>query len=73
METVQTEDGEAETNYPVFPVKLAEYEDGHAKEYLDALMRNHIYRFEITSIQREITVNWTVCPMDKASADITFN
>lgn len=59
----------------VFPVRMANYTNGVATSAnnLPQLLRNHIYRFEISGIGQDITVNWTVCDMDNASADIEFN
>lgn len=36
-------------------------------------LRNHIYRYEISGAGTEMKIKWSVCPMDKASTDITFN
>lgn len=59
----------------VFPVRMANYTNGVATSAnnLPQLLRNHIYRFEISGIGQDITVKWTVCDMDNASADIEFN
>lgn len=39
-----------------------------------SLLRNNIYRYEVTGINQEIQVNWHVCPMDEVTVDIpTFN
>lgn len=38
-----------------------------------SILRNHIYRYEISGVAAGISINWTVCPMDEASTDITFN
>lgn len=50
----------------VLPMRLATYKDGVAETELPYMLRNHIYRFEITKIHlgSELTVNWTVCDMD---------
>ncbi len=41
---------------------------------LPALLRNHIYRYEITGISQQVEFKWTVCPMDiPAPIGITFN
>lgn len=56
------------------PLRVAEYRDGHASsaDNLDWLLRNHVYRFEIHGIGQEINVKWTVCDMDTAESEITF-
>lgn len=50
----------------ILPMRLATYKDGIAEAELPYMLRNHIYRFEITKIHlgSELTVNWTVCDMD---------
>lgn len=42
---------------------------------LEALLRNHIYRYEITGLTGDVglTVKWTVCNMDTGTAVIVFN
>lgn len=59
----------------IFPMRMAQYDNGTTSqlETLDNLLRNHIYRFEITGIQQNLTVNWTVCEMDQATTEIVFN
>lgn len=39
------------------------------------ILRNYLYRFNIkgVTIDKNLQINWTVCPMDKASSDIEFN
>lgn len=68
-------DGLVEAESMIFPVRMAAYTNGTATSAnnLPQLLRNHIYRFEIAGIGQDITVNWTVCEMDNASADIEFN
>lgn len=58
-----------------YPLRIAQYTNGYATSAnnLDVLMRNHIYRFEITGISTTLRVRWTVCQMDKASAEIEYN
>ncbi len=58
-----------------YPVRMAKYEKGEttSANNLEELLRNHIYRFEITGIQQDLTVNWTVCEMDQATSEIEFN
>lgn len=51
----------------VLPFRLGEYENGVYKEKCAQLLRNHIYRYEVTRVNTsgQLTVNWTVCDMDK--------
>lgn len=42
-------------------------------EPVKALLRNHIYRYEVTGAGAHINIDWTICPMDKATADIEFH
>ena len=39
----------------------------------ESILRNHIYRYEISGAGTTMTIKWTVCPMTKLSADIIFN
>lgn len=50
----------------VLPVRMAKYTNGTAAsaDNFPQLLRNHIYRFEISGIGSGLTVNWTVCGMD---------
>lgn len=58
----------------LLPLRLATYtDDGNPPVNVPYLLRNHIYRFEVVAIHQDVRVNWTVCPMDQASVDITFN
>jgi len=57
-------------------LKLDKYIDGSpAGDGIEALLRNHIYRYEITGVATDVslTVNYTVCNMDTGEADIEFN
>ena len=67
--------GEVLAESMVLPVRMAKYTNGEAtpQDNLDALLRNHIYRFEISGIGQEMTVKWTVCDMDRAYSEIEFN
>lgn len=38
-----------------------------------SILRNHIYRYEISGAGTTMTIKWTVCPMTELSADIIFN
>lgn len=42
-------------------------------EPMQSILRNHIYRYEISGAGTKISIKWSVCPMDKVSSDITFN
>ncbi len=60
----------------VRPIRLATYTNGVADQNLQALLRNHIYRYEVIDVNEfsEIELVWTVCPMDEATVDIpSFN
>ena len=68
-------DGKTESyESTIFPMRLAEYTDGETspEKNIGALLRNHIYRFEIGGIAQAIEVKWTVCDMNAASSNITF-
>ena len=65
--------GDEQNQSRTFALKMANYINGEAGANLSQLLRNHIYRFEIAGINQDLTVNWTVCEMDEASADIEFN
>ena len=59
----------------VYRMRLAEYNDGTATTDLDMLLRNHIYRFEITGItpeskEEKLIIDWTLCDMDDVSVII---
>lgn len=54
------------------PMRMADYTNGTAGSPTQSLVRNHIYRFEVTGISTTNTLVWTVCDMDQASASITF-
>lgn len=61
-----------------YRLELAEYSDGHLAKSLDALLRNHIYRYEIVSVSRPdepgeegtLNIHWTICPMDVPEKDV---
>ncbi len=57
------------------PMRMAAYTNGatSSAQNLPYLLRNHIYRFEVTAFSQQIEANWTVCPMDQAEANIEFN
>lgn len=75
--TSKLEDGTIRTDAEsmVLPVRLANYTNGTATsaDNLNYLLRNHIYRYEVTGIAQDIQVNWTVCNMDTGEAVIEFN
>ena len=55
------------------PMRLAYYTGETPDANREFLLRNHIYRYEITGISQEVQFNWTVCPMDGAQSNIVFN
>lgn len=55
------------------PFLMASYVAGVAQAHTTQLLRNYIYRFEISGVNQDFTLNWTVCPMDEASTSIGFN
>ena len=57
------------------PLRMAWYTDGGAtaNNNITEILRNHIYRFEITAVRQQLQVSWTVCDMDTAEANIEFN
>lgn len=63
---------QTETESVLYRLELAPYTDGRPGAIMD-IVRNNIYRYEITSISRDIEVNWTLCPMDELSTNIEFN
>lgn len=59
-----------------FSLSVSPYSEGYPAEgtepYWECILRNHLYRFEITGIEKEtsLSINWTVCPMDEKTIDI---
>ena len=54
-----------------YRVELASYTNGVAGDNRNALLRNHIYRYEITAISNNsLQINYTLCPMEDGTADI---
>ena len=54
-----------------YQMAVDEYKEGKATNGLAALLRNHIYRYEIKSAtSNTLTVNYTICPMGSGTADI---
>lgn len=59
------------TGSKFYRMELAEYKDGKPEKNLDALLRNHIYRYEIVSVSQpdesgesgKLDIFWTICPM----------
>lgn len=49
----------------VLPFRMGTYSEGAYQAPLNEILRNHIYRYEITKINTDgsLTANWTVCPM----------
>lgn len=62
-----------------FPLAIAPHTNGLPTEAAEVhwqyLLRNYLYRFQISGIQvdEQLTLKWTVCPMDIANSDIEFN
>lgn len=56
----------------VLPFRLGEYEDGKCVSELNEILRNHIYRYEVTQINLDGTysLNWEVVPM--STVEITI-
>lgn len=72
-EYVDPSTGQTLVQEQTYPMRLAHYSNGEATQLITSLLRNHLYRFEITGVHQDLTVSWTVCNMDQASADIEFN
>ena len=54
----------------LYQLRLANYAGGTAEDDIDFLLRNHIYRYEITSVSSSIQVGYTVCPWDENRLDV---
>lgn len=68
--TVKDSDGQG-TSSKNYEMAVDEYKEGKATQGLAALLRNHIYRYEIKSASsNSLTVNYTICPMGSGTADI---
>lgn len=68
--TVKDSDGQG-TSSKDYKMEVDSYTDGKATNGLTALLRNHIYRYEIKSASsNSLTVNYTICPMGSGIADI---
>lgn len=68
--TVKDSDGQG-TSSKDYEMAVDSYTDGKATNGLAALLRNHIYRYEIKSASsNSLTVNYTICPMGSGTADI---
>lgn len=68
--TVKDSDGQG-TSSKDYKMAVDNYTDGQATQGLAALLRNHIYRYEIKSASsNSLTVNYTICPMGSGTADI---
>ena len=68
--TVKDSDGQG-TSSKDYKMAVDSYTDGKASNELAALLRNHIYRYEIKSASsNSLTVNYTICPMGSGTADI---
>ena len=55
-----------------YRIDVAPYTNGRPGAAMN-IVRNNIYRYEITSVSSSLNINWTVCDMDNATADIPFN
>lgn len=60
------------TDSRTYLLRLAEYTDHQPGGNISTLLRNHIYRYEITdiSIEGTLTANWVVCPMSEVKITI---
>lgn len=68
--TVKDSDGQGTTSKN-YEMEVDSYTDGQATQGLAALLRNHIYRYEIKSASsNSLTVSYTICPMGSDIADI---
>lgn len=68
--TVKDSEGQG-TSSKDYEMAVDSYTDGKASKELAALLRNHIYRYEIKSASsNSLTVNYTICPMGLSTADI---
>lgn len=68
--TVKDSEGQG-TSSKDYEMAVDSYTDGKATNGLAALLRNHIYRYEIKSASsNSLTVNYTICPMGSGIADI---
>ncbi len=67
--SLPNEDGTATTT-KLYQLKLAEYNGGTAGANIAALLRNHIYRYEITAVRNELEIKYTLCPMGEEEVDI---
>lgn len=68
----ESESGEIQTEATSFQMIPALYSEGKPQQRLSSILRNHIYRFNINAIGKELNIYWTICPMDKVSGSITF-
>lgn len=68
--TVKDSDGQGNSSKK-YEMAVDSYTNGQATQGLAALLRNHIYRYEIRSASsNSLTVNYTICPMGSGTADI---
>ncbi len=56
----------------VLPFRMGTYDSGVYKEPLNEILRNHIYRYVITKINTDgsLEANWTVCAMSEVGVTI---
>ena len=68
--TVKDSEGQGSSSKD-YEMAVDSYTDGKATQGLAALLRNHIYRYEIKSASsNSLTVSYTICPMGSGTADI---
>lgn len=71
--TVNNPMGDGKDDSPMYTMPLAKYSDGSPGAGIDELIRNHIYRYEITGINQTVNiieVGFTVCDWNRKTVDI---
>lgn len=71
--TVNNPMGDGKDDSPIYTMPLAKYSDGSPGAGIDELIRNHIYRYEITGINQTVNiieVGFTVCDWNRKTVDI---
>lgn len=70
-------DEETEVESMLLPIWMELYDSNDQSytpgTYIESILRNHIYRYEVTGISQDATLVWKLCDMDNLNADITFN
>lgn len=64
--------GDTEARSVFYRIDVAPYTNGRPGPTMN-IVRNNIYRYEVTSVSSDISVKWTVCNMDTGEAEIEFN